>query len=153
MVCLDCRGRSSRARLERRLAALNPGWAEEYADLVLRPDGDVELLDWGGFVVADCESCGGVLKPDVVFFGENVPVERVRRCYAAVEALADTGGALLVAGSSLAVMSGLRFVKRAARTGVPVVVVNRGPTRGDPLAAYKLDVGCSEFLAELVRAP
>jgi NAD-dependent SIR2 family protein deacetylase len=153
VVCLDCRAGSSRADLERRLAALNPGWAEAYAALALRPDGDVELTDWRGFRVADCAACGGVLKPDVVFFGENVPAARVARCYAAVEALADTGGALLVAGSSLAVMSGLRFVKRAARSGVPVVIVNRGATRGDPLAAYKLEVGCSEFLTALtVRA-
>ena len=149
VVCLECRAVSSRQALERRLAELNPGWAEAHADLALRPDGDVELTDWESFRVADCADCGGVLKPDVVFFGENVPPERVARCYAAVEALADTGGALLVAGSSLAVMSGLRFVKRAARLGVPVVIVNRGPTRGDPLAAYKLEVGCSEFLCEL----
>ena len=89
-----------------------------------------------------------MLKPDVVFFGENVPVARVGRCYDAVDRLA-AGGALLVAGSSLAVMSGLRFVKRAAKAGTPVVIVNRGRTRGDELATYKLEVGCSEFLAAL----
>jgi NAD-dependent SIR2 family protein deacetylase len=149
VVCLECRATSSRANLEQRLADLNPGWAERYADLALRPDGDVDLVDWGGFVVAGCEGCGGVLKPDVVFFGENVPAPRVERCYAAVDALAGTDGALLVAGSSLAVMSGLRFVKRAAKAGIPVVVVNRGVTRGDPLATYKLEVGCSEFLTAL----
>ncbi len=98
-------------------------------------------------------ACGGPLKPDVVFFGENVPPDRVARCYAAVEAL-GTGGALLVAGSSLTVMSGLRFVKRAAAGGTPVVIVNRGATRGDDLATYKLEVGCSEFLTELcTRVP
>jgi NAD-dependent SIR2 family protein deacetylase len=149
VVCLDCRRQSARAALEQRLAELNPGWREEHADLVLRPDGDVEVDDWAGFVVADCERCGGVLKPDVVFFGENVPKDRVARCYDAVEALRDTGGALLVAGSSLAVMSGLRFVRRAARDGTPVVIVNRGTTRGDELASYRLDVGCSEFLTAL----
>jgi NAD-dependent SIR2 family protein deacetylase len=148
VVCLGCRATSSRTRLEQRLAAANPGWAEAYADLALRPDGDVDLVDWRGFRVVDCERCGGVLKPDVVFFGENVPAARVERCYAAVDALGATG-ALLVAGSSLAVMSGLRFVKRAARAGTPVVVVNRGPTRGDDLAAYRLEVGCSEFLTAL----
>jgi NAD-dependent SIR2 family protein deacetylase len=84
----------------------------------------------------------------VVFFGENVPPDRVARCYAAVEAL-GTSGALLVAGSSLTVMSGLRFVKRAARGGTPIVIVNRGVTRGDALASYKLEVGCSEFLTAL----
>jgi NAD-dependent SIR2 family protein deacetylase len=93
-----------------------------------------------------------VLKPDVVFFGENVPPPRVERCYAAVDALADTAGALLACGSSLTVMSGFRFVRRAARAGTPVVIVNRGATRGDELATYKLDVGCSEFLGALVAA-
>ncbi len=102
-----------------------------------------------GFVVPGCETCGGVLKPDVVFFGENVPAERVARCYAAVDGLADTGGVLLVAGSSLTVMSGFRFVRRAAKAGIPVVIVNRGTTRGDELATYRLDVGCSEFLSAL----
>jgi len=101
-------------------------------------------------VVADCESCGGVLKPDVVFFGENVPAERVARCYEAVDGL-GADGALLVAGSSLTVMSGLRFVKRAARAGTPVVVVNRGVTRGDDLAAYKLELGTSNFLVDLAH--
>ncbi len=149
VICLDCRSGSSRVALERRLAELNPGWRDAHADLVLRPDGDVELTETRGFVVPDCEACGGVLKPDVVFFGENVPAARVARCYAAVEALADAGGALLVAGSSLTVMSGLRFVRRAAKAGIPVVIANRGATRGDPLASYRLEVGCSEFLTSL----
>jgi len=149
VVCLACRRTSARTALEQRLTDLNPGWAEAHADLALRPDGDVDLVEWGGFRVADCDACGGVLKPDVVFFGENVPAERVARCYAAVDDLVAGTGALLVAGSSLAVMSGLRFVKRAAKAGTPVVVVNRGPTRGDELATYKLEVGCSEFLTAL----
>ena len=148
VVCLDCRRTSPRTALEHRLAELNPGWAEAHADLALRPDGDVDLVDWDTFRVAGCLDCGGVLKPDVVFFGENVPLDRVGRCYDAVDGLA-ADGALLVAGSSLAVMSGLRFVKRAAKAGTPVVVVNRGPTRGDELATYKLEVGCSEFLTAL----
>ncbi len=149
VVCLDCRRTSPRTALERRLADLNPGWAEAHADLALRPDGDVDLVEWSSFRVAACEACGGVLKPDVVFFGENVPAERVARCYDAVDGLVPDDGVLLVAGSSLAVMSGLRFVKRAAKAGTPVVVVNRGATRGDALATYTLDVGCSEFLATL----
>lgn len=152
VVCLDCGTQTSRAALEQRLADLNPGWREEHADLVLRPDGDVEVDDWAGFVVADCERCGGVLKPDVVFFGENVPKDRVARCYEAVDDLRSNGGALLVAGSSLTVMSGLRFVRRAARDATPVVIVNRGTTRGDELASYRLDVGCSEFLTALAEA-
>jgi NAD-dependent SIR2 family protein deacetylase len=147
VVCLSCRTTSSRAALEAELDALNPGWLERHRWAESRPDGDVDLDDTDDFVVPRCP-CGGSLKPDVVFFGENVPADRVARCYAAVEAL-GTDGALLVAGSSLTVMSGLRFVKRAASGGTPIVIVNRGLTRGDPLAAYKLEVGCSEFLGEL----
>jgi NAD-dependent SIR2 family protein deacetylase len=148
VICLDCRAVSARSGLERRLTDLNPGWAEAHADLALRPDGDVDLVAWDDFRVADCERCGGVLKPDVVFFGENVPADRVGRCYA-VDGLVERGGALLVAGSSLAVMSGLRFVKRAAKAGTSVVIVNRGPTRGDEHATHKLELGCSEFLGAL----
>ncbi len=149
VVCLGCRATTSRADLQERLVELNPGFAERHAAAAVRPDGDVELDDTDGFVVPDCTECGGVLKPDVVFFGENVPAARVERCYAAVEALAGRGGALLVAGSSLTVMSGLRFVRRAARDATPVVIVNRGATRGDQHAACRVDAGCSEFLAEL----
>lgn len=147
VVCLTCRTTSSRAALERELDALNPGWLERHGWVESRPDGDVDLDDTHDFVVPRCP-CGGPLKPDVVFFGENVPPDRVARCYAAVEALGSSG-ALLVAGSSLTVMSGLRFVKRAAQGGTAVVIVNRGATRGDALASYKLEVGCSEFLTEL----
>jgi NAD-dependent SIR2 family protein deacetylase len=150
VVCLTCRDTSSRRSLEQRLAAANPGWVEEHADLALRPDGDVDLVrETRDFVVPDCEACGGTLKPDVVFFGENVPAERVARCYDAVDGLDPADGALVVVGSSLTVMSGLRFVKRAARAGTPVVIANRGTTRGDDLATYRLDVGCSEFLTAL----
>jgi NAD-dependent SIR2 family protein deacetylase len=148
VVCLDCRRVSSRADLQQRLDDLNPGWAVTHADVAVRPDGDVDLEATDGFVVPACEVCGGVLKPDVVFFGENAPRERGGPSVAAGDALADDG-ALLVAGSSLTVMSGLRFVRRAARNGTPVVIVNRGTTRGDDLATYKLDAGCSEFLTEL----
>ena len=149
VICLGCRCTSPRAGLQARLAELNPGYAERHADVLTRPDGDVELDDTADFVVPGCSSCGGILKPDVVFFGENVPAPRVERCYAAVDELVANGGALLVAGSSLTVMSGFRFVRRAARAGTPVVIVNRGATRGDDLAAYKLEVGCSEFLTAL----
>ena len=147
VICLGCRTTSSRAALERELDALNPGWLERHGWVESRPDGDVDLDDTHDFVVPRCP-CGGALKPDVVFFGENVPPERVARCYEAVEALGPDG-ALLVAGSSLTVMSGLRFVKRAAAGATPIVVVNRGQTRGDALASYKLEVGCSEFLVAL----
>ena len=147
VVCLECREVTARTTLQARLEELNPGWLERHAAAHARPDGDVDLDETDGFVVPSCP-CGGALKPHVVFFGENVPRERVERSYAAVEAL-GSDGALLVAGSSLTVMSGLRFVKRAASRGTPVVIVNRGSTRGDELAAYTVEVGCSEFLGEL----
>jgi NAD-dependent SIR2 family protein deacetylase len=146
VVCLDCRSVSGRAAVQARMAAANPGWAAAHADATVRPDGDVELEATRGFVVPVCERCGGRLKPHVVFFGENVPKERVLRATAAV----DAADALLVVGSSLTVMSGLRFVRQAARAGKPVVIVNRGTTRGDELASDKLEQGCTEFLTGLL---
>ena len=145
IVCLSCRARSSRLALHHRLTDLNPGFGEG-VDLQARPDGDVDLDDVTGFRLAGCTGCGGPLKPDVVFFGENVPRWRVERCYR----LVDHASALLVAGSSLAVLSGLRFVRHAHRAGTPVVILNRGATRGDDLATVKLDTGCSETLRRLV---
>jgi NAD-dependent SIR2 family protein deacetylase len=153
VVCLNCGRRGSRAELQERLAALNPGFiAAAGARVEAAPDGDAELASAAGFRVADCRGCGGVLKPDVVFFGENVPRERVAHAYAMVDALAPASGALLVAGSSLAVLSGLRFVRHAHRAGVPVVIVNRGATRGDPLADVLVDAGCSDVLPLLAAA-
>ena len=149
VVCLDCRSQTSRASLHQRLGGLNPGWGERHADVAVRPDGDVDLDDTAGFVVPGCEACGGVLKPDVVFFGENVPKPRVERCYAAVDALDPDADVLLVLGSSLTVMSGFRFVRRATKRGVPVVVVNRGATRADDLDIVKVDHGTTEFLTSL----
>ncbi len=149
VVCLGCRATWPRRGLQERLATLNPGFAERHAAVLARPDGDVDLEDTAGFVVPGCAACGGMLKPDVVFFGENVPAARVEQCYEAVDALPEIDGALLVTGSSLTVMSGFRFVRRAARAGTPVVIVNRGATRGDDLATYRLDLGCSEFLTAL----
>jgi NAD-dependent SIR2 family protein deacetylase len=164
VICLSCRTLSPRRDLQARMETLNAGWAEAHADVETRPDGDVALEETQDFVVPDCEVCGGILKPDVVFFGENVPKDRVARCMAAVDALAGTEslelrgerhegkGVLLVAGSSLAVMSGYRFVRRAAKAEIPVVIVNRGATRGDGEAAYKLEVGTSEFLTTLAQS-
>jgi len=151
VVCLSCRRTTGRARLAARMGELNPGYSEAHADAATRPDGDVDLDDTAGFVVPDCDDCHGILKPHVVFFGENVPPTRVQQCYDAVDALTpeDT---LLSVGSSLTVMSGFRFVRRAARAGVPVVIVNRGATRGDDLAAVKIEAGCSEFLTMLAAA-
>ncbi len=149
VVCLACRRRTSRASLHRRLTEANPGWDDRHAAVEVRPDGDVELDETAGFVVPGCETCGGVLKPDVVFFGENVPKPRVERCYAAVDALDPDRDALLVLGSSLTVMSGFRFVRHAVRRAVPVVVVTRGPTRADDLDILKVHAGTTQFLTEL----
>jgi NAD-dependent SIR2 family protein deacetylase len=152
VVCLGCRRISPRDALQERLAALNPGFVESVGPAVeAAPDGDAVLTEVAGFRLAGCTGCGGVLKPDVVFFGENVPRDRVDRAYAFVDALTADDGALLVAGSSLTVMSGLRFVRRARQLGVPVVIVNRGATRGDDLADVLVDRGCSETLTALAR--
>jgi NAD-dependent SIR2 family protein deacetylase len=149
VVCLGCRRRSPRHELQERLASLNPGFVEAAGAMIeAAPDGDAVLDAVDGFRLAWCTGCGGVLKPDVVFFGENVPRERVERAYAMV----DAAGALLVAGSSLAVLSGLRFVRHARRRGLPIVIVNRGPTRGDDLADLLVDAGCSEVLPALLAA-
>ncbi|WP_370616607.1 NAD-dependent protein deacetylase [Mumia sp. Pv 4-285] len=143
VACLGCGGRTPRAALHERLDVLNPGYGEgAYA---IAPDGDAVLEETSTFRVAPCLGCGGILKPDVVFFGESVPKPRVEHC----RSLVDAADALLVVGSSLQVMSGLRFVRQAAKAGTPVVIVNRGSTRGDELATIKLDAGCSEVLEAL----
>ncbi|MBC8093571.1 MAG: NAD-dependent protein deacetylase [Pseudonocardia sp.] len=152
VVCLGCRVRSPRAELQERFTGLNPGFVEA-SGVATAPDGDAELEYTDGFRLAACTGCGGVLKPDVVFFGENVPKDRVAQAYGMVDALVSStgrgGGALLVAGSSLTVMSGLRFVRHAHKLGVPVVIVNRGATRGDEFAMALVEAGCSEFLTAL----
>jgi NAD-dependent SIR2 family protein deacetylase len=150
VVCLDCGAKASRRETQRRLAALNPDVLPpvrlEHAEL--RPDGDAVVERWSDFVLADCTACGGRLKPDVVFFGESVPRDRVDQAYAYV----DAADVLVVLGSSLTVMSGLRFVRHCAKAGRPVVIITRGPTRGDELATVKLEAGCSETLPALVAA-
>jgi NAD-dependent SIR2 family protein deacetylase len=144
VVCLSCAERTDRAEVQQRLAELNPRFTGE--DLEVLPDGDVALESTSSFVLADCSGCGGPLKPDVVFFGENVPVDRVEQC----KRMVDGAEALVVLGSSLHVFSGRRFVKQAHQRGIPIVIVNRGETRGDPLATLKIDAGCAETLAALV---
>jgi NAD-dependent SIR2 family protein deacetylase len=145
VVCLSCWERSSRLALDARLRAVNPLWHERAA--AVNPDGDVALEDTAGFVVVDCAGCGGVLKPDVVFFGENVPKDRVAACYDLVSA----ASALVVLGSSLTVMSGFRYVRHAASLGIPVVIVNQGATRGDSLAVATLDAPLGVTLATVAR--
>jgi NAD-dependent SIR2 family protein deacetylase len=147
VVCLGCRRLSDREQLDRRLREANPTWEAHVSQV--NPDGDVVLVDDDvrRFVVVDCDRCGCLLKPDVVFFGESVPLPRVERCYEIV----DNASALLVLGSSLAVMSGYRFVRHAAKTGVPVAIINQGPTRGDAHACVTLDVALGATLSALVE--
>jgi NAD-dependent SIR2 family protein deacetylase len=145
--CLDCGAVVDRAALHDRLDALNPGWSTQ--DAVALPDGDVALEATEGFVLADCEHCAGRLKPDVVFFGESVAKDVVARCFS----LVDDAEALVVLGSSLQVMSGLRFVRHAAKRSIPIVIVNRGATRGDDLATVKIDGGVAETLASWGQFP
>ena len=145
VVCLDCGDLSDRSELDARLRAANALWRASAE--VVKPDGDVDLPEdvLERFVVVPCLVCAGVLKPDVVFFGETVPADRVARSFALVEG----AGALLVLGSSLTVMSGYRFVRRAAELGVPVALVNQGPTRGDAQASVRVDAPLGVVLSDL----
>jgi NAD-dependent SIR2 family protein deacetylase len=147
IVCLDCGEQTARADLERRLDAANPDFSA--ATSVTNPDGDVELADsqLDGFQMLGCRSCSGVLKPDVVYFGETVPPERVTKSFALVAAART----VLVLGSSLTVMSGRRFVLRAAKDGIRVAIVNQGVTRGHPYAGLVLDAPLGVVLPEVVR--
>jgi NAD-dependent SIR2 family protein deacetylase len=144
--CLGCGRRTPRTTLDERLRAANPGWHARTA--VINPDGDAVLdgAEIAGFRVVDCRDCGGLLKPDVVFFGENVPKARVDDCYA----LTERAGMLLVLGSSLAVLSGFRFVRHAARLAVPVAIINQGPTRGDEHALLAVDAPLGATLTALL---
>lgn len=147
VICLGCRGQLSRSVVQRWLAELNPDVAltGPAGHAELRPDGDAVVEDWADFVVPPCPTCAGVLKPDVVFFGESVPTERVQLA----RSWADSCDALLVVGSSLTVMSGLRFVRQVAAAGVPVVILNQGQTRGDDLAEVTLDADASVGLERI----
>jgi NAD-dependent SIR2 family protein deacetylase len=147
VICLDCRQVTSREELHERLAVANPGFGLD-APRAIAPDGDAVVDGIETFQIVSCQTCDGVLKPDVVFFGENVPKERVELCYSLVE----EAEALLVAGSSLTVMSGLRFVRAADRKGIPIAIVNRGQTRGDDLATLRVDAGCSQVLSAVALA-
>lgn len=154
--CLDCAGLTSRDRVQERILAMNPGWIERLerrtsrARLASAPDGDAEIPAWAleGFRVPDCGACGGVLKPDVVLFGENVPKDRVDEAWR----LFEEGDALLVLGSSLTVYSGRRFVYRAVRDRVPIVVINIGATRADDVAAVKVEARLGHVLPGLAES-
>lgn len=149
--CLDCGEAISRSSYHERLLALNPGWLESLdgGSTELAPDGDAELpaRAESSFRIAPCDHCGGVLKPDVVFFGENVPHDRIAEAWR----LFEEGDALLVVGSSLTVYSGRRFIYRAEELGVPIGIVNLGPTRADDLAAVKVEGRVGEVLPRLAE--
>jgi NAD-dependent SIR2 family protein deacetylase len=148
VICLDCGHTMSRAALAELLDAANPGFverAEAVGGIAVAPDADAVVGDTTSFVIIDCPACGGMLKPDIVYFGENVPKDRVEEAYS----LVDGADALLVAGSSLTVYSGYRFVRHADARGIPIAIINRGRTRGDDLATVKVDNGCSPMLALL----
>ncbi len=144
--CLGCDAQSSRDSLAQRLAAANHTWQARASQV--NPDGDVDVPEGvlDSFVVVDCVRCGGVLMPDVVYFGGRVPPARV----AAAQDQVDAASTLLVLGSSLAVFSGRRLVVSAVRTGIPVAIVTEGPTRCDERATLKLDAPLGRTLQELV---
>ncbi|GAA4488118.1 NAD-dependent protein deacetylase [Actinoallomurus oryzae] len=147
VMCLNCGRRTSREVLDERLSAANRAWSAEAG--AINPDGDAVLEDEdvASFRVVDCVDCGGLLKPDVIFFGENVPRSRVDECYG----LTERAGLLLVLGSSLTVLSGYRFVRHAARLGIPVAIVNQGGTRGDEHALVTFDAPLGPTLTALLR--
>jgi len=143
--CLGCDTRTSRVELQRELRLRNPQWVELEARAAPDGDADLEGRDFAGFDVPDCAFCGGMLKPDVVFFGESVPKDRVAASFAALE----QADAVLVAGSSLMVYSGFRFVQAAAQAGKPIAAINMGRTRADDLFTLKLAQPVGAALAAL----
>ena len=145
VMCMACGLRGSREALQSRISTLNAGW--EGVATSFNPDGDVEIADSAveSFVMVDCSSCGGPLKPDVVYFGESVPPARVTDSYA----LVDAASALLVLGSSLHVYSGRRFVTHAHKLGLPIVIVKQGETKADELATVRIDAPLGATLSTL----
>lgn len=142
VICLDCNTRLSRHRVQEMLVANNSGWVADAS--AIRPDGDIELgdVDYGAFNVPGCPVCDGILKPDVVFFGGSVPKAVVNRAWVGLE----RADAVLVAGSSLMVWSGFRFVREASRRGLPIMAINRGRTRADDMIDTKLGSECGALL-------
>lgn len=148
--CLQCGAAVGRGEFQERLREMNSGWMELLGEVVAAPDGDAELPASAleSFRVPACEVCGGILKPDVVFFGENVPAERVQEAWR----LYEEAEVLLVAGSSLTVYSGRRFIYRAEKDGIPIAVINLGPTRADAVAAARVDGRLGDVLPALADA-
>ncbi|MGJ4909033.1 NAD-dependent protein deacetylase [Bradyrhizobium sp. HKCCYLS2033] len=145
--CMGCGAMLSRADFQDELAGANPHWmAHDAADA---PDGDADLVgvDFATFTVPACRACGGILKPDVVFFGETVPREVVATAREHVE----QADAMLVVGTSLMVYSGFRFVRAAADRNIPIAAVNLGRTRADDLLSLKVEAPCDAALAFLLQ--
>lgn len=144
VVCMNCHSRFDRRSYQQQLLSENPAWADMPA--VMGPDGDVDLeTDFSSFRIPACARCGGILKPDVVFFGEPVPRARVDAVYRAL----DQASAVLVVGSSLMVYSGYRFVRDAVLQGKPVAAITLGRTRADNVLSLKLGAGCAPVLSAL----
>lgn len=146
VLCLNCGQAFARASIAERISADNP-WVDEPDAITMAPDGDADVTDYSSFVVPACSVCQGMLKPDVVFFGEFIPTERFQEA----SALVAGAEAMLIAGSSLVVNSGIRLLEQARRRRLPIVIVNRGATKGDSRATVKLDAGATETLTELSR--
>jgi NAD-dependent SIR2 family protein deacetylase len=145
VICLGCKDVISRSTMDGFLEELNPHTSKD-SSVEFTPDGDAEVEGTSSFQVPSCQSCGGIYKPDVVFFGESVPLDRVEASNSAFE----KSDAVLVAGSSLTVNSGFRFARAANRVGKPIVIVNLGPTRADDLASAKIEVNTSIALERLL---
>lgn len=145
VICQGCKTQISRLEMDQMLSALNPTVRKDLT-VEFSPDGDAEIEVTENFAVPSCQRCAGVLKPDVVFFGENVPADRAEFAMSRL----DSAGALLVAGTSLTVNSGLRFVRAAAKANKPVVIINLGPTKGDELASAKIEANTSLALERLL---
>ena len=143
--CVDCGSRFPRPEVLGWFEQGNPGFAEAHAGAEIRPDGDAAVTGIADVRVPRCPVCGGILRPDVVYFGETVPV----RVFAEAERLLADAGALLLAGTSLAVNTGVRLLHRAQRRGIPVAVINRGPTAADAVADPRLEAGTTEALTAL----
>ena len=142
--CLTCGQAFARADVAERIAQANP-WLDEPNSFELAPDGDVEFTQIADFVTPNCTVCGGIIKPDIVFFGEFIPTEK----FAEASALVQSAEALLIVGSSLVVNTGIRLLDQATKRRMPIVIINRGLTKGDARATVKIDGGTSETLTEL----
>jgi NAD-dependent SIR2 family protein deacetylase len=147
VFCTHCGQVFDRRDLAQRVEADNP-WIQVPENVPLGPDGDVLPESTTGFRIPACTVCEGMLKPDVVFFGEFIPAEKFREA----EQLVRGSDALVIAGSSLVVNSGIRLLERARRRRLPIVIVNRGATRADHRATVKIDAGTSEVLQALAEA-